>query len=103
MKVKTFYGNIYEINPEELYIKPFYNGKDVIYYAVCSNLNNEEVELATFTDIKEIKGISCAKQSIKILLWHKEDTEIFPIFSQQEITQLREYTDRISRAIKTSK
>lgn len=103
MKVKTFYGNIHEINPCQLYIKPFYNGKNIIYYAVCSNVGNTEVELCKYGDVDEYKGISCVKDMIQILFLHKDDIEPFEMLKQQEVIQWHKGMNKLLKAIKTSK
>ncbi len=113
MKVKPFiteetgkiFGDVIEINPEELYIKPIYNyeSQNICYYAVCSNLNNVEVELCKYGDTEEIKGIPCARDMIEILFLHKYDTEPFAMLNQQEVIQWHKGINKLCKAIKESK
>lgn len=49
MKIKSLEGKILDVDLSEVYIKPFYRGKNIESYAICSNESNVEVVLGTYT------------------------------------------------------
>jgi len=116
MKVKPFcagediedfgkvYGDILEIEPTELYVKPLYDAKNSIYcYSICSNKNNSETILARYCDTNEISAIKCARNMIYILQLHKDDKKPFGMMNHYEILQWLKGTEKLLEAIKNYK
>ncbi|NEZ47835.1 hypothetical protein FDF74_11645 [Clostridium niameyense] len=72
MLIKTLDGKRVNVEIENTYIKPFYNRNNAVdTYSICSNENNKEVVLASYSDItiakhmrhlliscKELKGLT---------------------------------------------
>lgn len=55
MLLQNLKGQIIDVDLGETYIKPFYTGNKITSYALCSNENNEEVVIETYTNKLIIK------------------------------------------------
>lgn len=50
MLIKSLQGAIYDVDLDEVYVKPKYNGDLIDGYVLCSNKRNQEVIIAEYRD-----------------------------------------------------
>lgn len=55
MKIRTLDNKLFNVELEELYIKPEYAGDKVISWCICTNQRNEEIILGSYSK-KEISS-----------------------------------------------
>lgn len=50
MLIKSLQGEVYDVDLEEVYVKPKYSGDIIKGYVLCSNKRNQEVIIAEYGD-----------------------------------------------------
>lgn len=52
MKIETLEGKIFNVELEELYLKPAYAGDKVRSWGICTNQRNQEIILGSYSEKK---------------------------------------------------
>ena len=52
MKIKTLEEKVFNVELEELFLKPIYAGDKVMSWSICTNQRNQEIALGSYSEKK---------------------------------------------------